>query len=239
MKSMLQVLAVVMIGVMLFSGCSSPKTASLGKSKMAPAGLMMDREALAAPEPQNTSSDVVSERMITWTASLSIEVPEVSNAVTRICAVVTQQGGYVDSQSSQGDKSAQLRLRVPAKTFKASVANFETLGKITSRDVSADDVTEQYVDVEARLKNKIVLRDHLKQLLDKAVNVKDILAIEAELNRVQSDIDSMESRIKSLKGRVEYANIYITLERKSVPGPLGYLFKGVGWFIEKLFVLQD
>ena len=101
------------------------------------------------------------------------------------------------------------------------------------------DVTEQYIDVEARLKNKIVLRDRLKQLLEKATTVKDILAIETELHRVQGDIDSMEGRIKSLKGQVDYTTVTISLKRKAILGPLGYLFKGLWWGVEKLFVIRD
>lgn len=84
-----------------------------------------------------------------------------------------------------------------------------------------------------------MLRDRLTQLLEKAADVKDVLAIETELNRVQADIDSMEGRIKSLKGQVEYATVTLSLERKPILGPLGYLFKGLWWGVEKLFVIRE
>jgi Domain of unknown function (DUF4349) len=113
------------------------------------------------------------------------------------------------------------------------------LGTVTYRRVESEDVTEQYIDVEARLKNKIVLRDRLKQLLDKATAVKDVLAIETELNRVQSDIDSMEGRMRSMKKQVTYATVTLSLERKPILGPLGYVFKGLWWGVEKLFVIRE
>lgn len=230
MKQMMQVLT-VLVGAAVLSGCSA-----IGKMKNSPAvygGVALDREV------GNASGDVASERMITWTASLSVDVWDVSNSVIRTCELVEKMGGFVDNKSSQGKESARLKLRVPAKAFTKAVADLETFGTVTDRDVSSDDVTEQYIDVEARLKNKVILRDRLKQLLDKAVNVKDVLAIETELNRVQSDIDSMEGRIKSLKGKVDFATIHLTLKSKPVPGPLGVVFKGIGWVIEKLFVLRE
>jgi hypothetical protein len=231
MKRMMQVLAVI-IGVVALSGCSTLSHKSFAGKRMIPA-------SAGLTEFEAEPSDALSDRMIAWTASLTIGVWDVSNAVVQACELVEKQGGFVDNKSSQGKASAQLRLRVPTKAFLASVAGLEASGTVTGRDVTADDVTEQYVDVEARLKNKVILRDRLKQLLDKAVNVKDVLAIETELNRVQSDIDSMEGRIKSLKGKVDFATINLTLESKPVPGPLGIVFKGIGWGIKKLFVLRD
>jgi len=152
--------------------------------------------------------------------------------------VAEKAGGFVDRHSGRGDEWTRLTLRIPARIFKAALSDLESLGTLTYRNIEGVDVTEQYVDLEARLKNKAALRDRLKQLLEKATEVKDILAIETELNRVQADIDSMEGCIKSLKGQVEYATVTLSLNRKPIPGPLGYLFKGLWWGVEKLFVIR-
>ena len=119
------------------------------------------------------------------------------------------------------------------------MTSLESIGKVTSRRVSSEDVTEQYVDIDARLKTMIALRDRLRALLDKADNVKDVLAIEKELGRVQGDIDSMQARLKALKGKVDLASISVTIRRRRILGPLGYLFKGAWWAVEKLFVIQE
>jgi hypothetical protein len=179
------------------------------------------------------------DRMLIWKGHLSLQVWNVSNAVNEATAMAERQGGFVEQKTDRGEESASITLRVPAKTFKTTLAALEALGTVTYRNVEGEDVTEQYIDVEARLKNKIVLRDRLKQLLEKASDVKDVLAIETELNRVQGDIDSMEGRIKSLKGQVEYATVTLSLERKAILGPLGYLFKGLWWGVEKLFVIRE
>lgn len=75
--------------------------------------------------------------------------------------------------------------------------------------------------------------------MEKAINVKDILAIETELNRVQSDIDSMEGTMKSLKGQVDLATVDLSFKRQQILGPLGYVVTGLWWVVKKLFVLSD
>jgi hypothetical protein len=178
-------------------------------------------------------------RKMVWTGRLRIEVASVAEAATRAADLAAQSGGYVETQTVEKERRANLRLRVPAAGFKDAIASLEALGRVKERSVHAQDVTEQYVDLEARLKNRTALRDRLKQLLDKAADVKDVVAIETELNRVQADLDSMEGRMKALKGQVDLAAIDLTLERRPIYGPLGYFFKGLWWGIEKLFVIRE
>jgi len=197
-------------------------------------------ESVAPLSPTSSNlTEVKSDHMVIWRADLTIEVWNVSNAVSQAVALATQSQGQVEGTSYSSEESASLRIRVPSKSLRDTVGLLEHLGTVIYKNVAAEDVTEQYIDVEARLKNKIVLRDRLKQLLDKTTDVKDILAIETELNRVQGDIDSMEGRIKSLKGQVDLATIDLRLQKKRVLGPLGYLFKGIWWGVKKLFILSD
>lgn len=230
MKAIMRSLSVLVFAVLL-TGCATVAGHRGGAARM--------DAMMASPSPGNEMTDVrPANRMLIWKAYLDIEVWNVANAVSEATAVVERQGGFVEQKSDHGEASARLTVRVPAGSFKAALSGLETLGTITYRNVEGEDVTEQLIDIEARLKNKIVLRDRLKQLLDKANDVKDILAIETELNRVQADIDSMEGRIKSLRGQVEYSTVTLSLERKPVLGPLGYLFQGLWWGVEKLFVIR-
>lgn len=225
MKRTIMVLA-GLVALTLTSGCATYAKRASGSPVM-PAGA------------DGNSAEVRPDRMLIWKAILSIDVWNISNAVNEASAMAERDGGFVEQKSDQGDESASLTLRIPAKAFKTALSDLETLGTVTYRNIVGEDVTEQYIDVEARLKNKIVLRDRLKQLLEKATEIKDLLAIETELNRVQADIDSMEGRIKSLKGQVEYATVRLSLDRKPILGPLGYLFKGLWWGVEKLFVIRE
>lgn len=188
---------------------------------------------------QSTSSEFRPDRMLVWRANVGIDVGDVSEAIGKASIIAEQSGGYVEWKSETANQSAQVRLRIPIKKFKNAVSSIEELGTVTSKSVTGEDVTEKYIDVEARLKNNYALRDRLKQLLEKAINVKDILEIEKELNRVQSDIDSMEGTIKSLKGQVDFATVDLSFKKNQILGPLGYVFKGLWWSVKKLFVLSD
>lgn len=217
-----------MATVAMLSGCQSAAHSRRGYGADMAMGMAGD-----------DMTEVKPDRMLIWKAHMSLEVWNVSNAVAEAVSVVEKSGGYVERKSDGGESSASLTLRIPSKQFKAAVAGLEKLGTVTYRNVEGEDVTDEYVDVEARLKNKKVLRDRLQKLLDKAEDVKDVLAIETELNRVQGDIDSMEARIKSIKGGVDYATVDLSLSRKKIPGPVGYALKGFFWGFGKLFVIRE
>ncbi|MEJ2688829.1 MAG: DUF4349 domain-containing protein [Deltaproteobacteria bacterium] len=217
--------------VLLNAGCAAK--AFHDNERPQPASAVLEQSA------KKENVDFKPERMLIWKAYLSLEVNDVKEAVGKIATLTEQSGGYVESKSESSGESAELALRIPVQLFRGAIASLEELGTVKHRSIQGEDITEQYIDVEARLKNKIALRDRLKQLLEKATAVKDILAIEAELNRVQSDIDSMEGKIKSLKGQVDLATVHVSLKRRPILGPLGYLFKGLWWGIKKLFVLRE
>ena len=221
------------------AGCASKKKMRMAAAPEIEVAML---EASGEPYDRAPGGDAVRERMLAWKASLSIEVADVTNAALRAVALAEENGGYLESRSDSSYGGTSLKLRLPANTFTNAMGALETLGEVESRRVESEDVTEQYVDVEARLKNRIVLRDRLRKLLDQATEVKDILAIETELNRVQGDVDSMEARIKALRGRVDFAVLDLYLSQKSptkILGPLGYLFKGLFWTVEKLFVIRE
>jgi hypothetical protein len=225
---------------------------SLGGCGRAKAKPSMPHPAMEAPRSgspvsENLSANVQSDRMLIWTGSLTLEVSKPDDAVVHATELVKQAGGYVEETKDSGYGTIALRLRIPSAAFQATFAGLEKLGKIKLRTISGHDATEEYIDVEARLKNKAALRDSLKQLLEKASDIKDILAIEAELNRVQSDVDSMEGRLKALKAKAELAVMELIFmptppppkpAPKRIYGPLGYFFKGLYWGIEKLFIIR-
>lgn len=184
--------------------------------------------------------EVQANRMFVRCAGLTLEVDNVRETVTSVASIVEQSGGYIENNNVRGNgrENAYLKIRVPSDDLPAILDRLAGLGKEKSRFIASEDVTEQYIDTEARLKNAVALRDRLRALLDKARDVKDILDIERELTRIQSEIDSMEARRKKLKGEIDYAAIDLSLEQKKIPGPLGYLGKGIAWLLKKLFVIR-
>jgi len=233
-------LIMVALCVATLAGCAVAQ-----KQRYAPVAASASDSLIADKETgENDTAEVRPDRMLIWKADLTVQVADVTVAIREASTMAERQGGFVEKKSEQGENSACVTLRVPSKTFKTAVAGLGCLGKVLHRNLEGEDVTEKYIDVEARLKNKIALRDRLKLHFEKAKDVKDILAIENELNRVQSDIDSMQGQIKSLRGKADYATIVLNLEREykvkpRILGPLGYLFKGICWGVEKLFVIRE
>lgn len=192
--------------------------------------------AFCAPSREDLSLDA--GRMRVWRASLSVEVPVVSNAAARVAEWAGKAGGYVERRTDRGDRQTLLTLRLPSKALPNTLASIGELGRVTERNVSSEDVTERYVDTDARLRAMTALKDRLQGLLEKAQTVQDVLAIEKELGRIQGELESLQARLQALKGQVDLATVEVRLNRRRVLGPLGYLFKGAWWAVEKLFVIQ-
>lgn len=218
------------VGV-LFSGCAAqaPRNGVPG-SPMATES--MDRSSTSTP-------GFKPDRMLVWKGQLTLTVGNPGESMSKIVEITERFNGYVEQKSASDESSASARLRIPVTSFKNAIGAVELLGDVEYKNVTGEDVTEQYIDVEARLKNKIELRARLRQLLEKASDVKDILTIETELSRLQSEIDAMEGKIRLLRGQVEYATIDVTLHKKKILGPLGLIFEGIWWGIGKLFVISD
>jgi Domain of unknown function (DUF4349) len=219
--------------------CAGALTAGCAPHGNGGSPALLDSASVVRSADRESATEVRPDRLLVWKASLTLDVASVEDAMSKAISIAEQFKGYVEQKSYSSETSASVRLRVPADAFKNAVGALEQVGTITYRTVAGEDVTERYVDTEARVKNKIELRDRLRQLLHKATEVKDILAIETELNRVQSDIDAMEGKLRLLKSQVAYATVDVSFHREKVLGPLGYMLKGLWWGIEKLFVLRD
>jgi uncharacterized protein YlxW (UPF0749 family) len=100
------------------------------------------------------------------------------------------------------------------------------------------DVTDQYSDLQARLNSDLALRDRLRQLVDRATTLDEILNLEQQIARLQADIDGLQSRIDRLKTQTELAALSVSLDKKYVLGPLAIAGRGVAGLFAKLFVVR-
>lgn len=174
-----------------------------------------------------------------------IRVQDVSLAVQAVNETIKSKGGRLESSSfrdasggDHGRPSAELRIRVPASRLEETADAMAGLGRETYRCIQDQDVTDQWSDFEAKLKNQIALRDRLKALLKEASTVKEVLDIEKELARIQGEIDVMTAKFRSLQHEVRMASLELDIEQQSIPGPAGIAAKGIGWSLRKLFVLK-
>jgi len=187
-----------------------------------------------APDGGATTDD----RLVVQRASQNVEVEELAPALRAARQAATDSGGYVENESRDNEQSARLDLRVAAARLDPTLTRMAALGSEKSRAVSAEDVTESHSDLEVRLRNQEALRDRLRALVARAESVKDVLAVEEELARVQSEIESMQSRLLRMNRQVKFSLLSVTFERTRIYGPLGYFFHAIGWGLERLFVIR-
>ncbi len=241
---------IVLLLGLIVAGCSttSPKADTTGQYE--DKGLF-GSDIFDGDVPLTNPDETQSDQKLIRTGSITVEVGHLTHAANQIVTQTKAIGGYVESRSSSdgsnpyyGETSPTitLELHMPSSKLGQVLGDLEAMGKVVAKSLSLEDVTGKYIDTETRLATKKQLRDKLRELLGKAVDVKDVLAIEKELYRIQADIDSMTARLESLKGKVDYASLSVTLkaERKErVLGPLGYVLEGAKWCVKKLFVWQD
>ena len=120
-------------------------------------------------------------RKIVSTADTNLAVEDVEAAMVQVRAIAESLGGFVETLSSSGTGDAQqarVSLRVPAEQFFRALERIEALGEVHSRNVGSEDVTEQHIDLQARLKNAQREEESLLRVLERAEMVSDVLAIE-------------------------------------------------------------
>jgi hypothetical protein len=152
--------------------------------------------------------------------------------------LIQQSGGYLEHTSGSIDGNVLIEGRVPAIQLDAIMDSVATLGKERHRRTSGVDVTDQYSDLQARLNSDLALRDRLRQLVDRATTLDEVLNLEQQIARLQADIDGLQSRIDRLKTQTELAALSVSLDRKHVLGPLAIAGRGVAGLFAKLFVVR-
>jgi hypothetical protein len=159
------------------------------------------------------------DRKVIRTGRIELVVPAYDAARAKIEAMLAASGGYLDSTNVNhhaGEVSdATLVVRIPAAGMPSIVPQLREIGEIVSESTSASDITEQYVDVEARLASKKTLE---KRLLELAANpngnIADVLAVERELASVRGEIESDEGQIRQWKDRIAMTTLTLQLSTK-------------------------
>jgi hypothetical protein len=162
--------------------------------------------------PKQPQSDPVAMKasVIIYSANLTMAVFEVNNSLAIIEGVAKELGGFL-----QRRENTSITVRVPAERFDEAVRRIEKVGDMLNRNISAEDVTEEFADLEVRLKGAKAVQDRLIALLAKAHKVEESVIIERELTRVTSEIERIEGRMKFLKDRAVFSTITVVFQPKS------------------------
>lgn len=174
-----------------------------------------------SPSPTGGQTAAEADQKIIKTASLDLAVTSVDETIAKITALATGKGGYVQSSSANerddGTKFGSITIRVPSTVFESTGIEIKKLATLVkSETASGQDVTEQYTDLQAQLRNAQAQEQEYLNILKKAQTVQDILNVQQYLSNIRGTIESLQGRIKYFSNLTSYSTFAITLSEDTV-----------------------
>ncbi|MBL3643567.1 DUF4349 domain-containing protein [Bacillus sp. RHFB] len=213
---------------LLLAGCSSnEKDDSASESQDEKAESKMDA-SISGNKVQEVAAEkegMTDERKVIHQAQLELKVKNLEKAQMKIENKVAEYGGYVvESNVYREDEElveGTITVRVPEAHFQDFLSDSEgEASEVVGRNVTGQDVTEQYVDLKARLKSKRAVEERLLAFMKDAEKTEDLLKISSDLAVVQEEIEQLTGQMKYLENQTSYSTVTITLsqDRIVVPG---------------------
>jgi hypothetical protein len=252
----------ILTAAVLLSGCSGSGDNSSGTAGDAAAPEQAKGDASqadgtgagkvpAAPKAGGTAADQPTvTRAIIKTGSLTIETADVDAQRQKAIGVVTALNGQVASEDSGSDTDgritrANLVVKVPTASYEVAIQRLSGLGKRTAIHQESTDATEAVVDVESRISSQRASLERMRTLLTKATTIGEIVSVETELTRRESDLEALLAKQKALAGQTELATLNLVLAepgkapevKKDDTGFLAGLKSGWSAFVGAITVL--
>lgn len=184
----------------------------------------------ASGTPLEEKSPAPTNRKLIRNAQAELEVDNFEEASQKITAFAQADGGYVSTTSSQKQENGKLKGQIIVKVLPQNLDVFlqklRGLGDLKNQTLGTEDLTKQYYDSEARLKNAQAMEERLLELVKKkSDDVNDLLSVEKELGRVREEIEQLQGEIKSADAQVLFATVAISLAERDLDAPAGFLLK--------------
>ncbi|HEX8893568.1 MAG TPA: DUF4349 domain-containing protein [Terriglobales bacterium] len=193
----------------------SQREEPLKRKEMAQLASNLENNHVPTVEGQR-AAELATAPMIIHTAQLTVVIQNLDIARAQVDKIVERYSGYVGdltvSAPSNGARTLTATLRVPATQLDSALAELKKLGRVESETQNGQDVSAQYVDLEARLSNSRNTEKRLLELLsNRTGKLSDVLEVETELSRVREEIERMEGERRLLAKQVEYATLTATV----------------------------
>lgn len=213
--------------LLALAGCGAASDDSQSGSAAGPAAEAPERQGGAAPADQEADRPAaapadlrVEQRQIIYTGSMTVRVENVDASAVRAIAIVTGAGGFVGGDQRTSDDStteASLALRVPAQHFSRVVDELAALGDQQRRDISTEDVTEETLDLDARIATQQARVASGRRLLAEASSLSDLVMLESELAKREADLASLEAKKRRLADLTALSTITVLLLGPNAP----------------------
>ncbi|MEM9805321.1 MAG: DUF4349 domain-containing protein [Cyanobacteria bacterium P01_D01_bin.56] len=176
-------------------------------------------------EPPQDSAVTAGQPQLIKQAQLSLVVDSIDDSLKRASQLIrSSQGDILDLQDNQIEalqRTAYLRIRVPQSQLDSLLAGLGDLGTIQQQGLSAEDVSTQIVDAQARLRNLRKSEESLLKIMERSGEISHVLEVSRELSRVREQIEQIDARVQNLQNQVRYSTIDLTLAAAVAPQPIG------------------
>ncbi len=210
-------LLILLITFLIFSCSSESETGGFSESKMSisPEMAMMEDVRISTP-PTSLGNE---EKKIQRNANISIEVKNLDESIDKLNEIILLFNAEIISSNKGGmdfgQPYANIRIRVLSGNLDSAINEFKKLStKIISENIYTNDVTEEFIDTEARLKIMKSTEDRFNSLLLKSETVEEIIQVEKELMRIRGDIESLEGRLNYLSKTTDTSEINLNLNEQ-------------------------
>ncbi len=180
-------------------------------------GIAVQDSFMPSPEPPRGGQTAAeAEQRIIKTGSLEVTVDGVEKVTYDIVNYANGLGGFVQSstiqEDNEGNKYGYLTIRVPSDKFEEAISNIKERSiRVETESIEGRDVTEQYTDLEARLRSARAQEEQYLEILQQAETVQDILAVQQYLQSIRYEIESLDGQLQSLGNQTEYSTISVRL----------------------------
>lgn len=202
-------MALAASAVLLLVGCSSAGQGGGGGS--AGGGDEFESEAQGAPQVQGAEGVAIPlpgvRPTVIKTANLRLEVEPggAPDAMSSVTAVASSHGGFILRSESIAADQDTVTIRVPSRRFEAALRRVRALGEVTRSVVDGQDVSEEFVDLEARLRNLQAEQAVMLRLFDEAATIPDTIRVQEEVSAVQLQIEQIRGRLRFLRDQTSSA----------------------------------
>lgn len=184
------------------------------------------------------------DKKITRTAQMNIEVKELDNFIRTIKNEVNRISGYVNSENKSvydNLSSATLVVKVPAQSLDSFIAVIDANGKVTTQQVDTDDISAGYADNEAKIKSLETEQETLLKLLEKAESLDNVIQLQDKLTEIRSQLDYYKSMKKMMDNEVEYScvTIYANESKRTVRTDGSFFSQVKEKFLNSIYSIGD
>lgn len=171
------------------------------------------------PNSSSNKTNTVSKKIIK-NGDITVQVGEIKKAQHQVNDIIKNNQAYIQTEkfnNNDTEENLDLTIRVPHKNFDALINSFSNgMGSILSKNISSNDVTEEYTDVSIKLANKKIYLEKYRDMLKNASTTKDILEIQENIRELEDEIDISEGRLRFIDDRVNYSTLNLTLHKEKV-----------------------